>query len=177
MLNWLEIYCYLILPVVIASIILSVYRFKKTNDDNDNIANASAMVALFVGIFGFMACVMPGSCMDSYWGGKWTHEDSKLISLSNNDTISGNLTRGTGNIQGDVACSFALEWPDGTVTIQASSTQHVIFHPNDDGIVKVLQWHSIEYYPRSIADKEREHGCKYHIWIPRDKMNYYIKFN
>jgi hypothetical protein len=175
MLNWLEIYIYFLLPITIFFVALSVVRLKQ--NVNDTLGIYSVFIAFIVGVFGLMFCSAPVAEHNSYWGGKWTHENSKLISLSNDNSISGNLTRGTGSIQGDVSCSFALEWPDETVTVQSASTKDVVFHPNDEGIVKVLLWHSIEYYPRGVFTKEREKGHKYHIWIPRDNMNYYIKFN
>lgn len=178
MLNWLEIYCYIVLPITISLIWFSVYRFKERGC-SDNIGITSTYIGIFGAFIMFMVCSISIVEQDSYWGGEWSHEESKLISMENSNGVSGNFTRGTGTISGNTTCSFALEWPDGIMTIDSADTDNVIFHPNDDGIAKVLVWHSIKYMPRATTKdfKSREYKHTYHIWIPRDKINRYVKFN
>lgn len=179
--NWLEMYAvYAAAPTAIIIIILQLVKRKV--HCSSNVEAGLDITSIVIGMVVFMLSpiyFLNKSDDATNWGGYNSHEDYKLISLENSPSSSGSFYRGTGSNSPDMGCAFALEAPDQTVQIIVVSSSDVTFHPNDDGIVKVSR-HNATYTMPLAIDPDKVHATNYyhwHIWIPRDSMNRYIKFN
>lgn len=175
--TYLQIYFYCVVPVALICVFFGFFNIIK-HKQFDNIISGFFVGAFGVLVLGFPLCGIFFEHDDEYWTHKYTHKECKLVSLSNGPSVTGSLYHGTGNISGDTSCSFAVEWPDKTITIITESTKKIIFVPTK-GETSVEHYIPIRNFPRSVSQRETEmiQHSVWRIYLPKESINTYIKFN
>lgn len=158
--------------------------FKKTDDGCEwwLFAPFTAIVGiLFLFIGPLLGDVQESRGYAVYWQGD-------IISLENTSSQSGNISSSgnftgwtmNGNISQSTNCSFVLDWKNGNITIQNADSSKIIFHEaTDDRSVAQLHMNTFEYTKGFRKGKYfwDQTDFVWHIWIPKNNIKKYIKFN
>lgn len=115
----------------------------------------------------------------------------ELISLKRTSEISGELAGGSilggsfsGSIKTGAACQFITKDSNGVIRIKSIPFENIQFYEASDKPI-VQKFMKTFYRPHSTnsnMNKEehlwwREDAVIWKIWIPKDSINHYIKFN
>jgi len=114
----------------------------------------------------------------------------ELISLENNRGNESNLSGGgsflgwsvSGRSESATSCSFVTKWTNNNITITTDNTSRIIFHEVEGSQCKVEKHTQVFYYPYKIGGESKNSfwaNDRYerHIWVPKDQIKSYIKFN
>lgn len=181
--NWLNI----LGTIVGVYIIFFVYSFYIAKDE-DHGWKAAAVVLGFVTFVG-CAILLAFLTEAQEFGGYKKYCEGELISLENNKSFSGEFFGGgsfmgssyAGKMGGATACSFAVSWPNGDITIITENVNMVVFHPSKESRLSVQKVCREFWYPYRLKGAEQKYwqlnNYMWHVWIPENSVQKYVKFN
>lgn len=182
MLNWLEIIILIVVSIVALHVIYRVIKNYNTEFDSSDNLFGTLMCLSIIGFFGCMFSGIFLSSVREYTGNNEVRRTASIVSLENATTTTGNVMGSafgfSGASEGVVTCNFIIEESDG-MRYLTEDTDRIVFHEATDGKVQAIKTAPTFIYKYAITKTVWVEDARYtwHVYIPKESINRYIKFN
>jgi len=188
--NWLNI---LLTVVGFYSLLVFLVWFNKDNETEyfGCIGNFFGPPLGIIGLLLFFLSFIFFPILPTYpkYGGYSTYCSGELISLENSKSLSGEFSGGgsflasnySGKMGGATFCSFVINWNNNNMAIITEDAKNISFHVAEGENYTAQKECREFWYPYRLKGEKNKYWALndyvWHIWIPKDSIQKYVKFN